>query len=163
MPDGRARLGATETRVMETILAVLQTERVAGRTSPVPFGSPLPRRCKCRRGASWFCPVRRLLGIAANAILHSRSKRRLQAGRIYRLAPGVMREGRPRLGVRGRQRGARRQGVMETSLHASERSVSRARHHRCLSAPRYPAGARAGASWFCSSVTWLSDSEEYER
>ena len=41
-------------------------------------------------------------------------------------------------GGRARRHGAQRQGVMETSLHCSERSVSRARHHRYLSLPATP-------------------------
>ena len=36
--------------------------------------------------------------------------------------------------------------VMQTALHASKRSVSLDGHHKDLSAPRYPAGARAGAA-----------------
>ena len=32
------------------------------------------------------------------------------------------------------------------SCSASERNVSQNRHHKDLSAPRYPAGARAGAA-----------------
>ena len=40
-----------ETRRDENCSASLQTERVAGWTSQGPFGSPLPRRCTCRRGA----------------------------------------------------------------------------------------------------------------
>ena len=39
------------TYVMKNRSASLQTERVAGWTSQGPFGSPLPRRCTCRRGA----------------------------------------------------------------------------------------------------------------
>ena len=39
------------TYVMKTGLQCLRTERIAELTSQGPFGSPLPRRCTCRRGA----------------------------------------------------------------------------------------------------------------
>ena len=39
------------TYVMKTVLQSLQTEHTTGQTSQGPFGSPLPRRCTCRRGA----------------------------------------------------------------------------------------------------------------
>ena len=55
---GARQQGSRRHCVMKNWTAVLRMERIAGQTSQGPFGSPLPRRCTCRRGASWFCPAR---------------------------------------------------------------------------------------------------------
>ena len=40
-----------DTYVMETGLQSSERSLIAAQTSQGPFGSPLPRRCTCRRGA----------------------------------------------------------------------------------------------------------------